>query len=337
MRLERIGELLPVEPVRDRLADEQLVHRRLRLVDRHVADVEAGALDQPQRRILLDGGGGLRGDEVVAVDVTGLERVQPVGLARDDAEDDPGERRPVTPVLVVPDEHELTAVRPGVEPERAGPDGRRRAERSGALDRERGQRQGAEEGAVRPGQPKLHGLPAGNAPAVQARLAGEPAEDALPVVAAVEIPALAGEAVPAVEVRADGGAGQRGAVLEVDVGAETERPDLAARARRPRDGERGPEVGRAGLERHQPVEDLRDHASRLDVGGERAVERGRLGGDPERQRLPARASPAEAAGGDERKRQQQNGARNRFTRPPSASRDPVLSRRPAHRRAVDSA
>src|SRR5204863_3915838 len=33
-RLKGVGEPLAIEPERDRLADEQLVHRRLRLVDR---------------------------------------------------------------------------------------------------------------------------------------------------------------------------------------------------------------------------------------------------------------------------------------------------------------
>ena len=90
-----------VEPVGDRLADLQVVHRRDRLVDPDVADVERRPVEDLQVRVRLDRPDVLGSDEVVALDLTALQRLQPGRVVGDRPEDDPLQLRLRSPVARV--------------------------------------------------------------------------------------------------------------------------------------------------------------------------------------------------------------------------------------------
>jgi hypothetical protein len=62
--------------------------------------------------IALDRVDVLRFDEVVALDLSGLQRLKPGGVVGDRPEDELLDLRLVTPVVVVADEYEPVAARP---------------------------------------------------------------------------------------------------------------------------------------------------------------------------------------------------------------------------------
>ena len=94
----------------------------MRLVEADVADVEGRAVEELQVRVALDRLDVLRLDEVVALDLAVLQRLQASGVVADRPEDQLVELGLVAPVVVVAGEHEPVAARPGLELERAGAD-----------------------------------------------------------------------------------------------------------------------------------------------------------------------------------------------------------------------
>jgi hypothetical protein len=107
--------------VGDGLPDLEVVQGRVRLVEAEVPHVE-GRAAQDRVPALLQGVdvGGV--DEVVAVDVAGLERLAACRAVGDRHEDEVLDLRDLAPVVVVSLQHQLAAAVPGDEPERAGPD-----------------------------------------------------------------------------------------------------------------------------------------------------------------------------------------------------------------------
>ena len=99
--VEVVHDRLAVEAVRDRLAHLDVVGRLLRDVEADVGDVERGPVDDLQVRVALDRRDVLRLDEVVALDLAGLQRLQARGVVGDRPEDQLVELRLVAPVVVV--------------------------------------------------------------------------------------------------------------------------------------------------------------------------------------------------------------------------------------------
>ena len=310
--VERVHDALPVEAVSDRLPDLELVHGRLRLVDPDVADVEGRPVEDLQAGISREGLDVLWLDEVVALDVPGLERLQARRVVGDRREDQRVELGLVAPVVVVADERQPGAPLPRVELERARADRMLGAERPGwledavgvdravvgaelrqrlrARDREAREREGAENGGRRLGQrDDRRALIRGLAALVVAVLRctalrvelGESTEDGLPVVGRARVLERAAEVVPAVEVGADGLGVERLAVVEDHAVAQFERVRQAVLRELPALSEAGLELGRAGLQRDESLVDLVDRPKRLAVGDERAVEDDRVGGGAE--------------------------------------------------------
>src|SRR4051794_10587772 len=326
-RVERVDDGLPVEPVRQRLAHLQVVERRVVLVDPHVRDVERRPVEDLEARVALDRVDVLRLDEVVPLDLTRLQGLQPRRVVGDRTEDQLVDLRLLAPVVVVLDERELVAARPGIEGEGAradrmlGAERPRRVEdpvrvdaplvgavllqRLRARDSERRERQRAEERCGRLRQLD-HGrlvvlrraalIEAAAERLVLRRVLLEAAEHGLPVVRGGRVLERPREVVPAVEVGADRRGVEVGAVLELDSVAEMERPRLPVWARVPARGECGRDLRAAGLQGDEALEDLLDDADRLAVGDKCAVEHDRIGsaGEDERAALAA-ASTARAA------------------------------------------
>ena len=257
----------------------------------------------------------LRLDQVVALDLAGLQRLQAGGVVGDRPKDQGVDRRLVAPVVVVLDQRELVVTGPRVELQRARADRVLGAERPGrgedavcvggalvglelrqrlrAGDREGLLREGRNECGRRLGQRQDRSSRvcrlAARVEAVLRRAAVlvvglEAAEDDLPVVGRARVLERTLEVVPAVEVEADRFGVERLAVVERHSFADLERPDLAGVVRRPALGETGLHLGRAGLERDERLEDLRDRTDRLAVGDDRPVERDRVGRTREDQR-----------------------------------------------------
>ena len=95
--------------MRERLPHLEDVHRRLRLVDADIGDVERRPVEDLQVRVALDRRDVLRLDEVVALDVPGLERLQARRVVGDGREDQRVELGRLAPVVVVPHEREAGA------------------------------------------------------------------------------------------------------------------------------------------------------------------------------------------------------------------------------------
>jgi hypothetical protein len=110
--IERLDDALPIQTVRDGLPHLQVVHRRNRLVHADDRDIERRAGQELQVAVLLDDGDVLGLDEVVALDLTVLQRLQPGRVVRDRLEDQRAELRLRAPVVRVADERELVATRP---------------------------------------------------------------------------------------------------------------------------------------------------------------------------------------------------------------------------------
>src|SRR4029078_9748931 len=109
----------------------------------------------------------------------------------------------------------------------------------------------------------------------------------------------AGEVVPPVEVRTDRLCVERRPVLEPHALAELERPDLAPVRGPPGRRELRDDDRRPVLQTDETLGDLVDHAKRLAVRDDRAVERGRLRGRTEHERVARRTG---AGGGRQRHR-----------------------------------
>jgi hypothetical protein len=120
--------------VRDRLPHLELVQRRLRLVEPDVADVERRAVEDLEVRVALDRRDVLRLDEVVALDLARLKRLQARRVVGDRPEDQAVDVRLLAPVVVVADEDETVAARPRLELERAGARRVLGAERPGRVE-----------------------------------------------------------------------------------------------------------------------------------------------------------------------------------------------------------
>ena len=169
-----VDHRLAVQRVGDGLADLEDVERGERLRERDVADVERRAFDQLQLGVAGDRLHVERVDEVVAVDLTGLQRLQARRVVGDRPEDHLVEQRRLAPVLVVAHDRQAVVADPRVELERPGADRVLRAEgalrdrvavgiegrrvgvelgqRRRAGDRERRQHEPAEEGGRRCGE-----------------------------------------------------------------------------------------------------------------------------------------------------------------------------------------
>src|SRR6185436_8719568 len=132
--VEVVHDLLPVQPVGDRLADLRVVERLLRLVEPDVADVERRAVEDLQVVVALDRRDVLRLDEVVALDLARLERLETRRVVGDRPEDDLVELRLVAPVVVVAGDREAVTAGPRLELERPGADRVLRAERPGRAE-----------------------------------------------------------------------------------------------------------------------------------------------------------------------------------------------------------
>ena len=85
------------------------------MVDRDPADVERRTLEQLQVVVALDRGDVLGLDEVVALDLARLQRLETSRVVADRPEDDLLGLRRLAPVVVVADEDELLAEGPGLE------------------------------------------------------------------------------------------------------------------------------------------------------------------------------------------------------------------------------
>ena len=232
----------------------------------------------------------LRLDEVVALDVAGLERLETRRVVRDRPEDQPVELRLVAPVVVVAHHDEAVPARPGLELERTGPDrmlgavgpggleagllvdralvGAELLERLRAGEREVRERERAEERRRRLRQVDRDVCRVGRLAAlVQARIlpVGEAPEHRLPVVGrALELERTL-EVVPTVEVEADGLGVEIRAVVELDAVAQRERPRRPGLVGRPLGRQAGNDLGRSGLQGDQALEHLVDRAERLAV------------------------------------------------------------------------
>ena len=271
--------------------------------------------------VALDRGDVLRLDQVVALDLARLQRLEACRVVGDRADDQLVELCLVAPVVLVPHQRDPVVADPRVELERTGADRVLGAERAGrredalrveaalvrvavlqrlrAGDRERLLRERRDERRRRLRQRQHRGRRVGRLAALVEALfrsaavrgdGGEATEDDLPVVAGSRVRERALEVVPAVEVEADRLGVERLAVVERDPFADLERPHRAVIVGGPLGRETGLGLGRAGLERDQRLEDLSDHAERLAVRDERAVEQDRVGGAGEDERPAFRTS-----------------------------------------------
>ena len=201
-------------------------------------------------------------DEVVALDLTVLQRLQARRVVGDRLEDQRAELRRRAPVVRVADEGELVAARPRLEHERAGagrvlgriragrvedaaprrpcPGWRRTCAIAVGLSMENdGSDSAARNDADGDGQvdrdvecsARLAALEEAALRRARLRVVRlEPAEDGLPVVRRARVLERPGEVVPAVEVGAGCGGVERRAVAELHVLAQRERPRLARSA-----------------------------------------------------------------------------------------------------------
>ena len=313
--------------------DEDVVERLDRAVDPDVADVERRAVEDLEARAAPERPDVLRLDEVVTVDLPGLERLQARRVVGDRAEDQTREARPAAPVVVVPLELELVADPPGVELERPGPCSHTTGDavlaerlvdavggettlvgpvlphRRRALDRERRERHRREERPVRSLQVDDGDVRAPRAAVLVQRVLGalrlEAAEDVVVVVGRRRRLLRALEVVPTVEVRTHGRRVERRAVVELDVAAERERPAPPAVALLPAGREHRSELRRARPETDERLRDLVDDAERLAVGDERRIQHDRVcrGAEHERRRRLARAVGRARRDGCDQKRE----------------------------------
>ena len=271
-----------------------------------------GSRGRTWKPALLEGVVVRRGDEVVAVDLAGLELL-PAGVpVGDGAEDDLLDLGRLAPVVLVADDGDLAVADvPALELEGAGAgrvlEGVRGVaervlvaaevvgvvllERRRALHREAGQGEGGREAAghlrdLDDGR-RLVGRLAALVEARDVGRAGEAAEHVLVVLRGRGAGRQALEVVPAVEVEADrlgvevGAVGERHALAEGEGVLQPVLGDLVVL------GQGRLDVGAAGLRGQQAVVDLPGDAEALTVGGERRVEHGRVAGSAEDERAAA--------------------------------------------------
>ena len=240
-----------------------------------------------------------RADQVVTVDVAGLQFLGPSLRVGDRLDDDRGDLGLVTPVVVIALQRELLTAVPLVEDERAGAGRVRRGvlgeagvrdcapglvgvvllQRIRALHRERRQGHRLDERGERLLELD-HGLVRARRRATvvdSAGLAGlETLEQARVVVADVRILVDPGPVVPAVEVVADGLGVEVGAVVEFDPVTQRERIAETILRSLPLGGQQRLGVGGAGLGAHQTLEHLPGRPERLAVTGQRRIEHHRV-------------------------------------------------------------
>ena len=118
--VEIVDHGLAVEPVGDGLADGWIAERLDVLVDAEEPDVEGGAPEHLQLGVILDDRDVLRLDEVVPVNLAGLQRLQPGGVVRDGQEDERLQVRGFAPVVLVAREHQPVAAVPLLQRVRSG-------------------------------------------------------------------------------------------------------------------------------------------------------------------------------------------------------------------------
>ena len=298
--VERLHDRCAVEPVGHGLTDLEVVHRRVRaLVDRHVRDVERRTVHELQLRVRTDDADVFRCDEVIALHLAGLKRLQPCRVVRDRPDDQRLDLRLRAPVRRVRGEddlltdgprHELErpgagrmaeSVRPG-RIERAVPEltavGAVLLQRGRALDRERRDHLRRQERAGRRAQMDGDGvLPVRRATDVETRrqvgalVVLEATEHRLPVIRRGRVLERSLEVVLAVVVVTDGCGVEGRAVLELHVVAQREGPVLRI-LRGPALGQRRLDQGRAGLQLDETLEDLLGDAERLAVRDQRRIQ-----------------------------------------------------------------
>ena len=122
-RVEVVGDPLPVDPHRDRLADGLVVPRGLVDVEAEVQDVERLAREQLQGRVALDRREIVGPDVVDPIDRPRLELLEPLGGLGAPLDHDRLGLRRGAPVVRVCDERDVVALDPFLDHVRAGPVG----------------------------------------------------------------------------------------------------------------------------------------------------------------------------------------------------------------------
>ena len=121
-KVEGLHDRLPIETVSDRLPNRELVHRRLRLVEPDVGDVERRAVEDLEVRVVANRRDVLRRNEVVRLNLAGLESLESRGVVGDRPEDQLAHLRLGSPVARIADENDPLTKGPCLELEGTGTD-----------------------------------------------------------------------------------------------------------------------------------------------------------------------------------------------------------------------